>query len=43
VGSSSDDGMRASGIVVDHLACLVSSNTSPYAAVLKVGRVMGNE
>ena len=35
-------GMRESGILVDHLVCLLA-RSCPYAAVLNVGRVMINE
>ena len=32
-------GIRVSGRLVDHLACLLAWRRRPYAAVLKVGRV----
>ena len=36
-------GMSAVGMLVDHLACRLASKSKPYAAELKVGRVIVNE
>ncbi len=36
-------GISDSGTVVDHRVCLLASRSSPYAAVLKVGRVVVKE
>ena len=36
-------GMRASGMLAAHLACLLAKRSMPYAAELKVGRVRVNE
>jgi len=36
-------GIRVSGRLVDQLACLLAMSQRPYAAVLKVGRVMVKE
>ena len=36
-------GMRESGMLVDHLICLLARRSRPWAAMLNVGRVMVNE
>ena len=36
-------GMSESGVLVDHLVCLLARRSRPYAAVLKVGRVVVKE
>ena len=36
-------GMSASGMLVDHLVCMLARRSNPYPAVLKVGRVVVKE
>ena len=38
-----NEGMRDSGMLVDHLVYLLARRSRPYDAVLNVGRVMVNE
>ena len=36
-------GMSVSGMLVDHLACVMARRSRPYAAELKVGRIKVKE
>jgi len=36
-------GMSGSGMLVDHIVCLLARRSRPYAAVLKVDRVVEKE
>ena len=37
------DGMSDSGMLVVHFVCLLARRSRPYAAVLKVGRIIAKE